>query len=117
MIQFHLVAKELIACLLIGFCMQAHAASEEQMERSRGELLYSTHCIACHTEQVHWRDKRLATNWEQLKHQVRRWEDNTNLYWSEEDIDAVSRYLNALYYHFPIDSEGGGDVAHGGAAR
>ena len=27
----------------------------------RGELLYDTHCRGCHTEQVHWRDKKLAT--------------------------------------------------------
>jgi len=33
---------------------------------SRGELLYSTHCIACHTAQVHWRDKKQATDWELL---------------------------------------------------
>lgn len=28
----------------------------------RGELLYATHCIACHSDKVHWRDKKLVTD-------------------------------------------------------
>lgn len=77
----------------------APAASEREM--SRGELLYSTHCIACHTVQVHWRQQRLAQDWPSLEHQVRRWQDNARLQWDEEDVAAVTQYLNSLYYHFP----------------
>jgi mono/diheme cytochrome c family protein len=86
-------------CLFVGVFAEAHAESET--ERSRGEMLYSTHCIACHTTHVHWRDQRLATDWASLNRQVRRWQSNTSLNWNEEDIEAVSGYLNALYYHFP----------------
>lgn len=64
-------------------------------------MLYQNHCVACHTTQVHWRDQRLATDWPSLRAQVRRWERNTGLTWSEEDIEAVSQYLNQLYYQFP----------------
>jgi mono/diheme cytochrome c family protein len=67
---------------------------------SRGELLYTTHCISCHTTQMHWRDKRVANNWISLKKQVRRWQDATSLAWSESDITEVSRYLNDSIYHF-----------------
>lgn len=67
---------------------------------SRGELLYSTHCITCHTEQMHWRAKTLATDWNNLKAQVRRWQGNASLGWSEEDIVEVARYLNARFYRF-----------------
>ena len=66
-----------------------------------GELLYSTHCVACHTTQIHWRDKRLAQDWTSLKAQVRRWQVDTGLSWSEGDILEVTRHLNTLYYHFP----------------
>ena len=67
---------------------------------SRGELLYSTHCIACHTAQVHWRDKKQATDWDSLKKQVRRWQAADMLQWNEDDITEVTRHLNDSYYHF-----------------
>ena len=67
---------------------------------SRGELLYATHCIACHTEQVHWRDQKLATNWNSLKAQVRRWQAAAQLGWSDDDILEVTRHLNQRYYRF-----------------
>lgn len=70
-------------------------------EEGRGEMLYQNHCVACHTTQLHWRDQRLAKDWSSLRAQVHRWEKNTGLTWSEEDIEAVSQYLNQLYYQFP----------------
>lgn len=76
-------------------------AAQPAPDSSRGELLYSTHCIGCHSAQVHWRDKRLATDWASLRMQVFRWQMNTGLAWSDEDIVAVTRYLNDLYYRFP----------------
>ena len=76
-------------------------AAQPAPESSRGELLYSTHCIGCHTAQMHWRDKRLATDWVSLRMQVFRWQANTGLAWNDNDVVAVSRYLNDLYYHFP----------------
>ena len=68
---------------------------------SRGALLYGTHCIACHSTQIHWRDHKLAADWAGLSHQVRRWQANTGLHWTDEEIDEVVRYLNTTIYHFP----------------
>ena len=68
---------------------------------SRGELLYSTYCIGCHTAQVHWREARLATDWNSLRFQVNRWQQNVAPGLTEDDGTAVARYLNRLYYHFP----------------
>ena len=68
---------------------------------SRGQLLYGTHCIECHTTQMHWREQRLARDWPSLKAQVRRFQELAGLAWSDEDIDAVARHLNDTIYHFP----------------
>jgi mono/diheme cytochrome c family protein len=68
---------------------------------SRGELLYSTHCIECHTTQIHWRANRRAVDWETLKFQVRRWQGVLNLNWTEADADDVAHYLNDTIYRFP----------------
>jgi mono/diheme cytochrome c family protein len=68
---------------------------------SRGELLYTTYCIGCHTTQVHWRDGKQATSWPQLKAEVRRWQKTAGLSLEDDDIDALAAYLNGLYYHFP----------------
>jgi len=71
---------------------------------SRGELLYATHCTACHTTEIHWRQKKLATDWASLKQQVRRWAGNAGLGWSDDEIVEVARYLNAVYYRFEAPS-------------
>lgn len=75
------------------FTLPAHA-------ESRGGLLYSTHCAACHTSKKHWREKKLATDWNSLKVQVRRWQAAAFLEWRDDDILAVTRHLNDRFYRF-----------------
>jgi mono/diheme cytochrome c family protein len=85
-----------LACaLLIG------SPVSQAQTQTRGELLYATHCIACHTTQMHWRDKKLASDWASLEAQVRRWQGEALLHWSEDDIIAVTRHLNQGIYRFP----------------
>jgi mono/diheme cytochrome c family protein len=80
--------------------MAAAALAQTPAADSRGELLYATHCQGCHAAQVHWRERRLATDWPGLVAQVARWRKNANLDWGDEDVDAVARWLNARYYRF-----------------
>jgi mono/diheme cytochrome c family protein len=94
------IIPRVVAGVLAAACVLA--AVPVPAQPTRGELLYSTHCIACHTEQVHWRERRLAKDWASLKQQVRRWADNASLGWSEEDIVEVARYLNAAHYRFEM---------------
>lgn len=68
---------------------------------SRGQLLYSNHCVECHGSQMHWRAQRLARDWASLKFQVRRWQEEARLGWTEDDIDAVARHLNDTIYQYP----------------
>jgi mono/diheme cytochrome c family protein len=76
------------------------ALADPMQSPSRGELLYSTHCIACHTAQMHWRDRKQATDWDSLEKQVRRWQAAALLQWNEDDIHEVARHLNDSYYRF-----------------
>ena len=82
----------LFGAVLVGSGVQA---------QSRGALLYSTHCISCHTTEMHWRDKKVAVDWTSLRFQVGRWQDNAGLGWTEADILDVTRYLNESIYRYP----------------
>lgn len=95
-----MISRSLLATLFILFANLATAAELRQYDAGRGELLYSTSCIACHDTQVHWRDKKLATDWSSLMSEVRHWEGFARLEWSDDDEYAVARYLNATYYHY-----------------
>jgi mono/diheme cytochrome c family protein len=79
--------------------LPAHAQSQ-----SRGELLYTTHCGACHSAQMHWRDKKQVLDWASLRAQVRFWQGQAMLGWTEDDIQQVARYLNDTYYRMPPDA-------------
>ncbi|HYR01639.1 MAG TPA: cytochrome C [Casimicrobiaceae bacterium] len=93
----------------------AAAQAEVSPAVARGELLYTTYCQGCHTTQVHWREKRLATDRAGLAVQVERWQVNGRLGWSAEDVDAVVRYLDVRYYRFPDSRPAAG--AGAGAPR
>ena len=91
----------LLAALCLAAGIDAAAQSPAAAGESVGALLYSTHCLGCHTAQVHWRDGRRVTNWAGLQAEVRRWQNSIGLGWSDDDIGAVARHLNALHYRFP----------------
>ena len=90
-------------CLVAAAMALAGLAAHAQTTPvpSRGELLYATHCIACHTSEMHWRNKRLAQDWDSLKAQVRLWQGNSGLRWDEGDIAEVAGYLNDTVYRYP----------------
>lgn len=72
---------------------------------SRGALLYETHCIECHTAQVHWRDRQQARDWATLKAEVFRWQAAARLAWTDAEVEAVSDFLNDTIYHFAAPQE------------
>lgn len=91
--------------VLIAAFMLAPALARAQAGEapgSRGALLYETHCISCHSTQMHWRDNKVATDWTGLVRQVRRWQGNASLSWSDDDIVEVARHLNERFYRFEI---------------
>jgi len=90
--------RALVATFLL---LAVAAAQAETAAPARGELLYSTHCIQCHTTQMHWRARHVARDWDTLRAQVRQWQGQIGLSWGEDDVTAVASYLNDTIYHFP----------------
>jgi mono/diheme cytochrome c family protein len=96
-----MLGRSIFVVVLVLFGNLAGANAQSTRDPTRGELLYSTHCVACHSAQVHWREKKLATDWTSLESEVRRWQEISRLGWNHEDVTEVSRYLNAQYYRYP----------------
>jgi mono/diheme cytochrome c family protein len=98
----HRLSMGLHAALLLTFVAAgaAHAAAPH-VDEGEAALLYDTHCRACHTEQVHWRQGKLVTDWPSLVRQVDRWQRNLGLGWTDADVRVVAHYLNLRFYRFP----------------
>ncbi len=96
-----MLLRYMLVTLLISFGSLTDADAQQMSGPARGELLYSTHCIACHSDKIHWRDKKLARDFKSLRAEVRRWQKTAALGWSDDDVSAVALYLNALHYHYP----------------
>ena len=95
----------LILCLtfLNPVYADSHGQTEMKstnMDKPRGQLLYETHCAACHDQSVHKRKPRKADSVAKIKSWVSRWSTELKLNWSGSDIDAVASYLNSKYYKF-----------------
>jgi mono/diheme cytochrome c family protein len=85
-----------VAGILCGIAVFVQPASAQ----GRGESLYSTHCGACHTAQMHWRANGAVKDWASLKGEVRKWQAVASLAWTEDEVLDVARYLNDNIYHF-----------------
>jgi mono/diheme cytochrome c family protein len=75
-----------------------------QPNNARGQMLYEANCEGCHKEQIHWRAAKSVRDWASLRAMVRHWETAARLRWRDEDIEAVSQYLNARYYRYASPS-------------
>ena len=111
--------RRIFRLTVLGFLVliAARGVAAQTTAPDRGALLYDTHCVSCHTEQVHWRNKRLPRDWDGLRAQVNRWQDVQSLHWSEDDVTAVTRLLNDRYYGFAPpagvpDHPGGNSAVH-----
>lgn len=97
-----LLVRCLSVALLAAAAMPAFTQPEQQPPPTRGQLLYSTHCIECHNTQMHWRARHQARDWATLRAEVYRWQATASLAWSEADIDEVTRHLNDTIYQFEL---------------
>jgi cytochrome c553 len=65
-----------------------------------GKQLVAENCTSCHDDSVYTRKDRRVTTLEGLKKQVKRCELNLGLKWFDDEINAVTAYLNDTYYSF-----------------
>jgi mono/diheme cytochrome c family protein len=108
----HLKAGLFLAPALAAMLLMSHlgATAEDLIDVAarlaatnldHGRKLYENNCDACHTTNLHWRDKRLVDSWVGLLQQVDRWQRNSGQSWEPDDIKDVAAYLNARFYQLP----------------
>jgi mono/diheme cytochrome c family protein len=64
------------------------------------QALYEANCTNCHGTEVYTRDDRRIQSLDALHGQVRMCEQNLELTWFDDQIDAVASLLNRKYYKF-----------------
>ena len=84
------------AALFALHCLPAQ--SQPGKSDKIGQLLYESNCLSCHLAKADWREKRLVNDWASMKTEIRRWQVNLGLRWSDEQVDQVAWYLNRRYY-------------------
>jgi cytochrome c len=71
-------------------------------DAQRGRQLYETHCLTCHYERIHKRDraKSLVRSLAGLRVEVARRAEQVTPRLAIEDLDDISEYLNRSHYRF-----------------
>ena len=67
-----------------------------------GRVLHNENCLRCHQPDIYIREDRLVKNLKHLRSQVQFCESSNDLFWFEEEVDAVTDYLNLEYYLFGL---------------
>ncbi len=75
-------------------------AGAEDLER--GKTLHENHCRMCHDSIAYKRGEKIAKDYAEVRAQVVRWESNTGLRWSQDDMDNVAAYLATKYYGYSL---------------
>ena len=80
--------------LLLG---AIHAVADEPID---AHALHQQNCVKCHGTDIYTRPDRKVTSYDGLSRQVRRCETALGLRWFDEDIAAMTAYLNRDFYRF-----------------
>ena len=75
-------------------------AGQSLADVERGKELHDANCVKCHDSSVYTREDRFVTSRDSLKTQVQRCNVNLGTQWFDEDVNAVTDYLNTTYYKF-----------------
>jgi mono/diheme cytochrome c family protein len=87
--------------VLLAVALSLASGNTVSADLDRGRALHDTHCRMCHDSVAYKRDKKIAATYEDVRAQVVRWQTNSSLHWSEEDVDNVAAYLAKTYYKLP----------------
>ena len=90
--------KRILTALTIGLSAGSALAQDAQ----RGRQIYETHCLSCHYERIHGRDRSRSTIQSRtaLRIEVGRWAAQVKRPFSTEDVDDIAEYLNRSHYRF-----------------
>ena len=94
------LALALALPLTTGSLMAAQGEAPAAASAAKGKELVDENCIKCHGSEVYTRSDRKVTSLDGLSRQVSRCETSLGLTWFDEDVSAVTDYLNHDFYHF-----------------
>ena len=92
-------------CLLIALWFPVLCLAQsvfDVVDLDRGKALHDNHCVLCHESAIYQRPNRVARDYDALRGQVERWQDNTGLRWTTTEINNVTGYLTLIYYKYPL---------------
>lgn len=89
--------KSLVLMVMTWLAPAVHGIDTEP-----GRRLHEANCLQCHQSNIYTRPKRIVENLAGLKERVKQCELANNLLWFEEEVNAVTSYLNEGFYLFGI---------------
>ena len=78
----------------------AASLSVQAEETVDAQALVEQNCTSCHGPEVYTRDERRVESLDALHGQVQMCEQNLELTWFDDQVDAVTSLLNRKYYNF-----------------
>ena len=76
------------------------APASQAADMALGQKLYSENCVSCHGAEKFSAADRKVNNLDSLKTFVQSCATNLSLSWFEDEVDAVSTYINQEFYKF-----------------
>ena len=95
-----------IALICAGVLAALALAPASAQDLERGRMLHDNHCRMCHDSIAYKRGDKIAKDAAQVNAQVIRWQTNSGLRWTAQDIDNVTAYLLLSYYKYPAPDTG-----------
>lgn len=86
--------KTLLACTLLAL------GSPLLADQDPGKAQHDKYCQKCHDDSVYTRSDRFIKDRAALQKQVARCGLNSGAQWFDEDVEAVTRYLDQTHYKF-----------------
>ncbi len=92
--------KTLIPTVSLGCLLFAGAASANSETFELGKELHDNNCVRCHDSSMYTREESRIDDIDSLRTMVRGCQNNFDLAWFDDEVNAVAHYLNQKYYHF-----------------
>lgn len=92
-----IIVSSAIFLLLSSIYASGEVEGNKQLD---GEKLYAQKCVMCHDDSVFKQKNRSATSYKQLESQVKEYNVIAMANFDNDQIKAVTDYLNERYYKF-----------------